>query len=75
MGKKLNRSHPKKIRTPTATATSWTKVKNLFLFLGAGVYPSLVGAQHTLQGLALTTGQQQAQRSCRQLGPMCSLTS
>ena len=28
MGKKPNRNHPKKLRTSTDAATSWTKVKN-----------------------------------------------
>ena len=34
MGKKLNRNLPQNIRTPTDTATSWTKVKNYLLLLG-----------------------------------------
>ena len=36
MGKKLVRNHPQKVRTSTATATSWTKVQNQILFLGRG---------------------------------------
>ena len=43
MGKKLSRNRPQKIRPPTETATSWTKIKNSFLFFfGGGACTALV---------------------------------
>ena len=36
MDKKLNKAHPPKITTPTATASNRAKIKNLFSKLGRG---------------------------------------